>query len=196
MSADCRLTHRLSTDCRSTVGRLSADGRPTVGRQSVDCRSTVGRLSVDSRSMGRSTVGRLSTDSRPTVDRQGAKVHMNSRTHSRKRKNHPAAAVSLPQHKSQSAECDCRINVLNLPLSNTKHRHTRVRCSLAPIFSAFTRLISWEKPVTTWLLLNLPEQAYHILFVSYAVEYARSNKNTISSSAELTMPPRAQSQKN
>ena len=43
-------------------------------------------------------------------------------THSRKRKNHPAAAaVSLLQHKSQSAECDCRINVLNLPLSNTKH---------------------------------------------------------------------------
>ena len=92
-----------------------------------------------------------------------------------------AAAVSLSQHKSQSAEGDYHVNVLNLPLSNTKHRHTRVRSSLAPIFSTSTRLNSLEKPVTTWLLLNLSEQAYHFLFVSNAEEYTRSNTNAISS---------------
>ena len=53
--------------------------------------------------------------------------------------------------------------------------------SLAPIFSTSARLNSLVKPVTTWLLLNLSEQAYHFLFVSNAEDYSRSNTNAISS---------------
>ena len=86
-----------------------------------------------------------------------------------------------PRSQSQSTEGDYHVNVLNLPLSNIKHRHTRVRSSLAPIFSTSARLNSLVKPVTTWLLLNLSEQAYHFLFVSNAEEYTRSNTNAISS---------------
>ena len=95
-----------------------------------------------------------------------------------------AAAVSLSLHKSQSAGGDYHVTVLNLPLSNTKHRHTCVRSSLAPIFSTSPRLNSLVKPVTAWLLLNLSEQAYHFLFVSNAEKYTHSNTNAISSKCQ------------
>ena len=104
---------------------------------------------------------------------------------------HPAAAVSLPRHKKS-------VGRMRLPHKRPQSAAVEHQTPTYPrSFQFGANILSFHSPyffgktgdnlaATKFARTSIPH-----LFVSNAVEYARSNTNAISSSAELTMPPRA-----